>query len=199
MHVLFPYLDHYELAKRAMTKHCPDADWVLTPRGYPHIYPDVVNEAWGKDKLLVVEGDLVITPWILQSMEDCEAPWCVCTYALGSLRTEFQFGYGCIKWSLEFQKAFSYQKVMDHGKSDCPLCQVQKGGADKCDDCQIRMCHRHQDTAFWHEMIRRGGLDVQPHIHGRIRHLHEVNTKAFVAAKQGLLYWTSADGARTPA
>lgn len=187
------HLDPYPLAQRAMRKVVPDAEWVYTPKGEPWCYPDAVAASWGQDTLLVVEGDIVVTPIVVETMESCTAPWCVFEYPLGRTRKLFEYGYGCVKWSLDFQQWFSYDNVLSHGrargKHRCLLCQAVDEGANVCRDCQTSMCHAHQDVAFWHEMIMRFGPGVRPHVHGAVEHLHVANTKEYVGHVPGAMIW----------
>lgn len=191
----FYHLDEYLAAQRAMRKFIPDAEWVLTPRGEPWCYPDHVAASWGQDDLLIVEGDIVVTPIVAETMRDCPAPWCVFEYPLGRTRKLFEFGYGCTKWSLDFQKFFSYERVLAHGrrrgKSRCLLCAAVDKTASMCRDCQTSMCHIHQDVAFWHEMIMQFGPDVRPHVHGVVEHLHVANTRAYIGCLPGVMLWAA--------
>lgn len=187
--VNYYWLDKYAGSQRMIKHVAPEANWVYTERGKPHLYPDHVNASWGQDDLLVVEGDILLTPLAKTTLEDCRGDWCVFQYPLGTTRTLFPFGYGCVRWSLEFQKRFSYERVMRHGTSGCAIClEFKEGSSAGCRDCRRRMCHRHQDTAFWHEMMRDLGPAARPHVHGTVGHQH-LGTRALVAFGSGIMLW----------
>lgn len=187
--VNYYWLDKYAGSQKLIKHTAPEANWVYTERGKPHLYPDHVAASWGKDDLLIVEGDIVISPLIKDTLADCRNDWCVGAYPLGVTRTIFPFGFGCVRFTLEFQKQFDYQRVMRHGTSGCELCNLfAKGSSATCKDCKRRMCHKHQDTAFWHEMMRDRGPRVHPHVHGTVGHQHMGN-RALAGFGLGIMYW----------
>jgi hypothetical protein len=195
MKINYYYLDHYELSQRTVKAYAPDAEWVYTARGYPHLYPDHVARSWNQGgNLLIIEGDIVVEPQAVQEMRECSADWCTFAYPLGSGRDIFPLGFGFTKWSAKFQREFPYTRVTFHGdgrnRQKCVPCEkLRKAGVKPCRDCNKRMCHFHQDAAFWHEMIKDHGNDVHPHVHGVLDHQHVQNVKRLAGFSEGILYW----------
>lgn len=204
MKINYYYLDHYELSQRTVKAFAPDAEWVYTARGYPHLYPDHMARSWNQGgSLLCIEGDIVVEPRAVQEMRECSADWCTFAYPLGAGRDVFPLGYGFTKWSAKFQREFPYTRVTFHGdarnRQKCVPCEtLRRAGVKPCRDCSKRMCHFHQDAAFWHEMIMDHGNDVHPHVHGVLDHLHVKNVKRLAGFKDGILYWYETEG-KTPA
>lgn len=184
------YLDDFPQAKKAIKRAAPDVNMILTPRGKPRFYPQHVADSWGKDDLLIIEGDIAPTPFDVDRMRDCKAPWCTNWYPLGTTRTPMHVGYGFTKFSLEFQQKFSYDRVMKHGQRPCPICRAVSEGTQDCFDCSAgHMCHLHQDTAMWHEIIlMSNNLDISPHVHGKVDH-HHLGNRSLLRAERGVLFW----------
>lgn len=190
MKTCYYHLDHYEVSQRSVKAYAPDAEWVYTTRGEPWLYPDHVASVWGQDDLLVLEGDIIINGEVMATMSDCGRPWCVYNYPLSRTRRLMNFGYGCTKFSKELQQGFDYQRVLDHGKSKCIMCDAASDRrTGDCEDCKVSICHLHQDTAFWHEMIKTFGIGTSPHLHGTVGHLH-LGTRSYLGATEaGLHVW----------
>lgn len=190
MIVSYYHLTHFERSQRAIKASRPDARWVYTTPGEPHLYPDDVAKQWNQgDDLLIVEGDIVAGPMDYQLMEDCPFGWCAAPYPLGTSRKMFGYGYGFTKFSKGFQAGLPYEDVQFHGLQEyyqeCLPCQHIE---HYCEDCQDRVCHLHQDTYMWHELIRRFGVNVRPHWHRPVQHLH-LGHRELVDAKMGLMTW----------
>lgn len=188
------YLDEFPHAVRALKNAAPDARWVYTPRGFPSVYPLDVAASWNKgDSLLVLEGDIAPAPKDIQMFAECDQDWCVAPYPLGTKRTLCYFGYGAVKFSARLQASFPYSKVLAHGRrgSNCLICRaiLRDGGDHRCRDCFDTMCHFHQDTAFWHEMIiASNNMDIKPHVHPPVQHDH-LGERALVGQRGGVWFW----------
>lgn len=193
MKTVYFYMNKYERSQRAMRKFAPDADWVYTTPGDETLYPETVAAYWNKgDSLLVIEGDIVPTPILMSTMASCSADWCTAWYELGINRARMPFGYGFTKFSAKLQSEMSYDAVLDHALSGCLICAALDGGP--CEACGTSCCHRHQDTAFWHEMIiRNSNPNILPHDHGKVEHLH-TGTRALAWVGGGVYLWEQDEG-----
>lgn len=191
MKVLYYYMNDYPRSQRAVRKFWPEAEFIYTTPGEECLYPESVADHWDKgDSLLIIEGDIVPTPIDFARMQDCNATWCTCWYPLGTGKYPFRYGYGFVKFSAEFQANFSYDRILRHNNSGCLICEAIKANSHgaKCEHCGNSCCHRHQDTAMWHEMIKLGGFGVAPHNHGYVQHLH-TGARRLKVAEAGVYIW----------
>lgn len=191
LEIAYYYLNTFKRSQAAMRLAAPDAHWVYTDPSDPSLYPKDVASRWNKGSdLLIIEGDIVPTPKDIERMRDCRMPWCTNWYPLGTNRTPFQFGYGFVKFSAGLQAELPYEAVLSHqARRECLLCHaVAWADGDICPDCEPVLCHKSQDTAMWHEMIIRYGLNVTPHNHGFIDHMH-LGRRSMQHAVHGIIYW----------
>ena len=109
MRVIFCYSSNpHPKALEAIAKFAPDAELVKTPGLFG--YNEAIASRWGKDDLIVIEGDKEVTAEVIPSFASCDEPWC--TYAYYNYPEPYQaycsVGLGCAKFSVELQRHPDY-------------------------------------------------------------------------------------------
>lgn len=130
----------------------PEAE--LVPLGSnPLSYWHQFRQRWdGDHDLIIIEQDMTFTPDQVNSLRECDQPWCVFGYAIGTNR--FTSSLGFTKLSAELRRTL-------------------KGLLEVCDMCQ---------GEWWHLDIHLARLfsnaGYTPHDHGTVGHLHKYDDDA---------------------
>lgn len=144
----------------AIAKYAPMCEYKETVGIFG--YNEVMLKEWGKDDLVVIEADKVITEDVIPSFEACDELWCCYSYFNfpEPWRREVFKGLGCTKYSLEFQQSFPPKLWLFGDWPDWP----------PCPDCKGFGCWRNLDVRIATRAMANG---VGYHCHGRVEHLHE--------------------------
>lgn len=156
-------------AADAIAKHAPQCEYRETLGIFG--YNEVMLREWGKDTLVVIEADKVITADVIPSFRECPHPWCVYSYWSfpPPYRREVYTGLGCTKYTLEFQKQFPPSVWLFGDNPDWPLCE----------DCQGFGCWRNLDVRI-SQRAQRAGMKI--HKHGMVEHLHDYTDRSWMRA-----------------
>lgn len=105
-------------AAQALAKYAPSAETVNTEGDYG--YWQAIEERWdGKQPLVIIEQDIIITADVVPSFETCDQDWCSFGYPCfiyphsGGLPHvgRWLLGFGCVKFSAEFQRKFPLSEI----------------------------------------------------------------------------------------
>ena len=163
MKVIFCYANEPNpIAAKAIRLYAPEAEFIETSGLFG--YNTAIASNWGKDDLVVIEGDKEITEEVIPSFSSCDEPWCIYEYwnFPAPHQQNIIYGLGCTKYSL------NTQRQIDVSDFDCP----DPEWLSTCKYCSGAGCWSYLDTRITIQILNRC-ISFAPHTHGRINHHHE--------------------------
>jgi hypothetical protein len=107
-------------AAEALSQFAPSAETVSAEGDYG--YWQAIADRWdGKQPLVIIEQDNVITEDVIPSFETCDRDWCSFAYPCfiyphqGGLPSvgRWLLGFGCVRFSAEFQREFPLEQISE--------------------------------------------------------------------------------------
>lgn len=155
MRILCCYANLHPVTAISIAEFAPQAEMIDVIWDNFAYWREIATRWTGKEDLMTLEQDMEITEEIIPSFEECPEPWCLYEYQGPPNKGILRYSLGCTRFRKEFQQRFPRELFVP-------------------DDKQLDWIR--VDVRISYVLVNMNG--IEPHIHGRVNHLHEYGKPA---------------------